>query len=183
MAHPEDDAARRGRKLNPLLQADVLPKQCAVGIDGTSLCDCQLHRAQVADREPEHHVVVSDRGGSQDRNLTGSGAGDSQRGRNRDSGEQPPRHVAILARFGRLETQGRGGFASPSALLFESVYDVGTGATSGARTVADLLRRKSATDATATQSSQNSIVKKMSEKIAATPATKPNQLIQRGRIA
>ena len=39
------------------------------------------------------------------------------------------------------------------------------------------------TDATAIQSSQSSIVKKMSEKIAATPATKPNQLTQRGRIA
>lgn len=48
---------------------------------------------------------------------------------------------------------------------------------------ADLLVRKSATDTTAIHSSQSSIVKKMTEKIAATPATKPNQLIQLGRIA
>ena len=47
----------------------------------------------------------------------------------------------------------------------------------------DLLCRKSVTDATATQSSQNSIVKKMIDAIAATPAANPNQLIQRGRIA
>lgn len=46
---------------------------------------------------------------------------------------------------------------------------------------ADRLWRKSAIDAAAIQSSQTIIVKKKIEKIAATPATKPNQLSQRGR--
>lgn len=61
-------------------------------------------------------------------------------------------------------------------------YDV---AADGSRraTVAGRLCRKSETEATATQSSQTIIVKKTTEKIAATPATYPNQLTQRGRIA
>src|SRR5204863_9027082 len=61
-------------------------------------------------------------------------------------------------------------------------YDIGAGAAFGAAT-SDLTARKSATEATATHSSQSSIVKTMTERIAATPATKPNQLTQRGRIA
>src|SRR5690242_13303308 len=48
---------------------------------------------------------------------------------------------------------------------------------------AGLLARKSETDATASHSSQTSIVKKMIDRIAQTPAKKPNQLTQRGRIA
>jgi hypothetical protein len=62
-------------------------------------------------------------------------------------------------------------------------YDMDAGAVLGAGAGSDLVARKSATDATAIQSSHKSIVKKMTEKIAATPATKPNQVTQRGRIA
>jgi hypothetical protein len=62
-----------------------------------------------------------------------------------------------------------------------SPYDVGAGAVLGAAT-SDLAARKRVTDATAIQSSQKSIVKKMIEKIAATPAAKPNHPTQLGRI-
>ena len=49
------------------------------------------------------------------------------------------------------------------------------GAVPGGAVGSDLTARKSATDATAIQSSQKIIVKKRTEKIAATPAAKPNQ--------
>ena len=78
--------------------------------------------------------------------------------------------------------RGNGAAAVFAAAPMCSLYEV---AADGSRPAAPAGRlcRKSETDATATQSSQTIIVKKTTEKIAATPATKPNQLTQRGKIA
>ena len=108
------------------------------------------------------------------------------RSADRDPGEDPGRDRERGGVDGPrdedAEQERHGGDPIRPFPLRRTSYDIGAGAAFGAAT-SDLAARKSATEATATQSSQNSIVKKMTEAIAATPATKPNQLTQRGRIA
>src|SRR6188472_1151066 len=91
--------------------------------------------------------------------------------------------AASMAQATRMRSRNGTGRSYPAVPAPQRTsYDVGAGAALGAAT-SDLAARKSATEATPTHSSQSSIVKKMTEAIAATPATKPNQLTQRGRIA
>lgn len=100
--------------------------------------------------------------------MAGCGSGEAKRTGNHHPGEQLPRHAGMLARFAK---QDRGASSASALQLRAPFYEVGTGADLGAAAAASLLRRNSTTDATAIQSSQTIIVKKMIEKIAATPAT------------
>src|SRR6188472_1952114 len=87
--------------------------------------------------------------------------------------------AASTAQATRMRSRNGTERSYPAVPAPDNGYDV---AADGSRraSAAGLLARKSVTDATATQSSQNSIVKKATERMAATPAAKPNQATQRG---
>ena len=108
-----------------------------------------------------------------DRQPTGGSASyGSQRGRANDPGEQLPRHDRDRTRSReRLTRPSRAEASSRPGPRIDFGYGVGNGAGSRRATAPALLLWKSRTDATAIQSSHTSIVKKMIEKIAATPAT------------
>src|SRR4051812_28101079 len=100
--------------------------------------------------------------------IGGSRSYGSHCGRDHDPGEQQPRH-------GRERTpssgvcNGRGEGARMARAPSPALYAAGAGADCGA--AACLVRRKSATDAAAIQSSQTRIVKKTTDNSAATAAT------------